>query len=67
MPYSKFNRHGVNCNLIDMSGVQKIKCTSCGEMFMSEKETEIPDKCPSCSKEILDHMQHESTSSIGGK
>jgi DNA-directed RNA polymerase subunit RPC12/RpoP len=47
-----------------MSGLHKLKCTSCGAIFMSEKET--TDKCSSCSKQILDHMQHESDSSMSG-
>ncbi|WP_162477850.1 hypothetical protein [Nitrososphaera sp. AFS] len=29
-----------------MQGVQKLKCTSCGVMFMSETHSET---CPSCS------------------
>ena len=45
-----------------MSGLHKLTCT--GAIFMSEKET--TDKCPSYSKQILDNMQHESDSSIGG-
>ncbi len=29
-----------------MQGIQKVKCVSCGVMFMSENDAK---KCPSCS------------------
>jgi rubrerythrin len=44
-----------------MQGVQKVKCASCGTMFMSEIET---DTCPSCSEQS--HSHHEYGSSMGG-
>jgi predicted RNA-binding Zn-ribbon protein involved in translation (DUF1610 family) len=42
-----------------MPGLHKIKCNSCGAMFMSETDTD--DKCPGCSEQIQDNMQHGST------
>ncbi len=30
-----------------MQGVQKVQCTSCGTMFMSETDT---NTCPTCSE-----------------
>jgi predicted Zn-ribbon and HTH transcriptional regulator len=41
-----------------MPGLHKIKCSSCGTMFMSEIKT--AEKCPGCSKEVQDNMQHGS-------
>jgi len=43
-----------------MQGVQKLKCTSCGTMFMSETGASI---CPTCSEQS--HNGHES-SNMGG-
>jgi hypothetical protein len=38
-----------------MQGLQKIKCASCGTMFMSETETQT---CPSCSEQSHSHQEH---------
>ena len=46
-----------------MQGVQKLKCTSCGTMFMSETGTAI---CPSCSEQSHKHREHETSDMIGG-
>jgi uncharacterized Zn finger protein (UPF0148 family) len=46
-----------------MQGVQKLKCTSCGTMFMSETGTTM---CPSCSEQNHEHREHESSSSMTG-
>lgn len=43
-----------------MQGVQKLKCTSCGTMFMSETGASI---CPTCSEQS--HNEHDS-SNMGG-
>ena len=45
-------------NWKNIQGVQKVKCTSCGTMFMSETET---NTCPTCS-ENLGHAHED----IGG-
>jgi uncharacterized Zn finger protein (UPF0148 family) len=45
-----------------MQGVQKVKCASCGTMFMSETGT---NTCPSCSEQSHTHREQES-SSMGG-
>jgi rubrerythrin len=45
-----------------MQGVQKVKCASCGTMFMSETGT---NTCPSCSEQSHSHREHEN-SSMGG-
>ena len=47
-------------DLNSMPGLHKIKCISCGTMFMSETNT--VEKCPACSEQIQDNMQHGSTS-----
>lgn len=39
-----------------MQGVQKLKCTSCGTMFMSETGASI---CPACSEQSHNHNEHE--------
>ena len=39
-----------------MQGVQKLKCTSCGTMFMSETGASI---CPACSEQSHSHNEHE--------
>ena len=44
-----------------MQGVQKIKCTNCGTMFMSQTGTTT---CPSCS-ELAHVPTHESNSGVG--
>jgi rubrerythrin len=46
-----------------MQGVQKIKCTSCGTMFMSESGI---NTCPSCSEQSHTHREHENGNSMGG-
>jgi rubrerythrin len=38
-------------------GIQKLKCVSCGTMFMSEIAT---DKCPSCSEQAHSHREYGS-------
>jgi hypothetical protein len=37
-----------------MQGIQKLKCTSCGIMFMSETGTTM---CPSCSEQSHEHRE----------
>ena len=46
-----------------MQGVQKLKCTSCGTMFMSETGTTM---CPSCSEQNHEHREQESSNMTGG-
>jgi uncharacterized Zn finger protein (UPF0148 family) len=46
-----------------MQGVQKLKCTSCDTMFMSETGTTM---CPSCSEKSHEHHEHESSNMIVG-
>ena len=46
-----------------MQGVQKVKCTSCGTMFMSETGTTI---CPSCSSEQSHEDREYDTSGMMG-
>ena len=45
-----------------MQGVQKLKCTSCGTMFMSETGANI---CPTCSEQSHSHSEHESNGMSG--
>jgi rubrerythrin len=45
-----------------MQGVQKLKCATCGTMFMSEIDT---DTCPSCSEQSHSHREYGSDSSMG--
>jgi transposase-like protein len=40
----------------EMQGLQKLKCATCGTMFMSETETVTT--CPSCSEESHSHHEH---------
>jgi len=49
--------------VVDMQGVQKLKCTSCGTMFMSETGTTM---CPSCSEQKHEHREQESSNMTGG-
>jgi len=44
-----------------MQGLEKVKCVSCGTMFMSETDTK---KCPTCS-EGGSHDDQGSTDSCG--
>lgn len=44
----------------DMQGVQKVKCASCGTMFMSETGNAI---CPTCSE---NHGNQSHESNVGG-
>ena len=44
-----------------MQGVQKVKCASCGTMFMSETGSTI---CPSCSENHGNQSHDESN--LGG-
>jgi hypothetical protein len=47
-----------------MQGGQKVKCTSCGAMFMSETGMKM---CPSCSSEQShEHHEYDSSSSMMG-
>ena len=46
-----------------MQGLQKLKCASCGTMFMSETDTTT---CPSCSEQSHSHQEHGAGSSMGG-
>ena len=41
---------------LEMQGLQKLKCASCGTMFMSETETATT--CPSCSEQSHSHHEH---------
>ena len=50
-----FNRDVVRSQF-EMQGLQKIKCASCGTMFMSETETATT--CPSCSEQSHSHHEH---------
>ena len=50
-----FNRDVVDRRL-EMQGLQKLKCASCGTMFMSETETTTT--CPSCSEQSQSHHEH---------
>jgi hypothetical protein len=43
----------------DMPGLQKLKCSNCDMTFMSQTVT--AEKCPACSEQIQDSMQHGST------
>jgi uncharacterized Zn finger protein (UPF0148 family) len=43
-----------------MQGVQKVKCASCGTMFMSETGTTT---CPSCSEQAHSHREDDNGSS----
>ena len=38
---------------ISMQGIQKVKCSSCGTMFMSEDNKTL---CPSCQEQGSGHM-----------
>ena len=42
-----------------MEGIQKMKCSSCGTMFMSETQQ---DKCPTC----VEQQQQQGGSSDSG-
>ncbi len=46
-----------------MQGIQKIKCSSCGTMFMSETDASL---CPSCAGQSHDHKSQEGTMMGGG-
>lgn len=46
----------------EMQGLQTIKCTSCGTIFMSE--TDIVT-CPSCSEQSYEHGTDSTMSSCG--
>jgi rubrerythrin len=45
-----------------MQGVQKVKCASCGTMFMSETEATT---CPSCSEQSHNHREDDNGSTMG--
>jgi rubrerythrin len=45
-----------------MQGIQKVKCSTCGTMFMSETDS---TQCPSC-QEQQSHSHNEQTSNVGG-
>ena len=45
-----------------MQGIQKVKCASCGTMFMSEAGATM---CPSCSEQSHDHRGDDSGSTMG--
>jgi uncharacterized Zn finger protein (UPF0148 family) len=45
-----------------MQGVQKVKCASCGTMFMSETGATM---CPSCSEQSHNHRGDDSSSMMG--
>jgi rubrerythrin len=44
-----------------MQGIQKIKCSTCGTMFMSETDS---TQCPSCQEQS--HSHNEQSSNVGG-
>ncbi len=44
-----------------MQGIQKVKCSTCGTMFMSETDS---NQCPSCQEKSQSH--NEQTSNVGG-
>jgi rubrerythrin len=44
-----------------MQGIQKIKCSTCGTMFMSENNS---TQCPSCQEQS--HSHKEQSSNVGG-
>jgi rubrerythrin len=44
-----------------MQGIQKIKCSTCGTMFMSETNS---TQCPSCQEQS--HSHKEQNSNLGG-
>ncbi len=44
-----------------MQGIQKIKCATCGTMFMSETNS---TQCPSCQEQS--HSHKEQSSNVGG-
>jgi rubrerythrin len=44
-----------------MQGIQKIKCSTCGTMFMSETNS---TQCPSCQEQS--HSHKEQSSNVGG-
>jgi len=56
-----FNKGTVDCS--SMQGLQKLKCATCGTMFMSETET---NTCPSCSEQSHSHHEHGSSGGMGG-
>ena len=61
--FSQGFNYDVLLGAVDMQGVQKLKCTNCGTMFMSETDTTM---CPSCSGQSHEHHEHESNSMMGG-
>ena len=54
IPYQHFNRDAVD-RKSEMQGLQKLKCATCGTMFMAETETTT---CPSCSEQSHSHHEH---------
>ena len=46
-----------------MQGIQKVKCTTCGTMFMSETST---TQCPTCQEQSHNHKDNESINVGGG-
>jgi rubrerythrin len=44
-----------------MQGIQKIKCSTCGTMFMTETNS---TQCPSCQEQS--HSHKEQSSNVGG-
>jgi rubrerythrin len=47
---------------VNMQGIQKIKCATCGTMFMSENST---SQCPTCQEQSHSHDEQQS-SNVGG-
>lgn len=47
---------------VTMQGLQKIKCATCGTMFMSETPTST---CPSCSESSHGQGSHEGVGGCG--
>ena len=45
-----------------MQGIQKVKCTTCGTMFMSETGN---TQCPTCQEQSHNHKDNESSSGGG--
>jgi len=50
------------CNY-NMQGVQKVKCASCGTMFMSETGSST---CPSCSEQSHSHYEDQGSGGMSG-
>jgi len=45
-----------------MQGIQKVKCGSCGTMFMSETSTTL---CPTCQEQSHSHKENQNSNEGG--